>query len=440
MLVEDPLNHNSVGCLSFPLPDYAYTLHLGAAWMHETSQNKLVQLIPKLGIEYYYDDGTPLYYTKDGRAGSQFKAKKVADEFADYCEWFYEEYPDAPDRPVKEFVQEFVKNHALITSDERRWAPQATREVELWIGTSIEEASSKHLSYFVTERNLYMKGGYYKIVNWTAEPLVRNPETIRLGEVVKDIEWGPGDKSVVVHSTYKEQEAHSYTADAVICTVPLGVLRKKMINFHPELPASIDKGIQSFSYGALGKVFVEFSEVFWPKDNDQFIYYPSPLAADAKVDETSILAYATVTSNLWIMSGTKQLCIQIAEPLTQRIESMTDPAAIFAFFEPLFKVFRTEPYKELPDLVNIETTHWTQDPLAGFGTYSVEKTGDDSELFMEALEEHRASRLQFAGEHCTQTGNGCVHGDFETGEVDAKNLLESFGIPFDGRDSRRSFS
>ena len=98
--------------------------------MHETSQNKLVQLIPKLGIEYYYDDGTPLYYTRDGRAGSQFKAKKVADE-----------------------------------ASERKWAPQATREVELWIGTSIEEASSKHLSYFLTERNLYMKGGYDKIVN-----------------------------------------------------------------------------------------------------------------------------------------------------------------------------------------------------------------------------------------------------------------------------------
>lgn len=66
--------------------------------MHETSQNKLVQLIPKLGIEYYYDDGTPLYFTRDGRAGSQFKAKKVADEFADYLEWYYEENPDAPVR------------------------------------------------------------------------------------------------------------------------------------------------------------------------------------------------------------------------------------------------------------------------------------------------------------------------------------------------------
>jgi polyamine oxidase len=105
------------------------TFHIGGAWMHETSQNKLVQLIPKLGIEYYYDDGTPLYFTRDGRAGSQFKAKKVADEFADYVEWYYTENSDAPDRTVKDFVDEFVAKHPLITSSERKWAPQATREV-----------------------------------------------------------------------------------------------------------------------------------------------------------------------------------------------------------------------------------------------------------------------------------------------------------------------
>jgi polyamine oxidase len=112
----------------------ALTHPTGAAWMHETSQNKLVRLIPRLNIGYYYDDGTPLYYTRDGRAGSQFKAKKVADEFADYCEWFYEENPDAPDRPVKEFVQEFVDNHPLITSDEKKWAPQVCTTPEAtWI-------------------------------------------------------------------------------------------------------------------------------------------------------------------------------------------------------------------------------------------------------------------------------------------------------------------
>ncbi|PBP22139.1 hypothetical protein BUE80_DR006938 [Diplocarpon rosae] len=357
--------------------DHAHTHILGAAWMHETSQNKLVQLIPKLGIEHYYDDGTPLYYTRDGRAGSQFKAKKVADEFADYVEWFYKANPDAPDRAVKEFVDEFVEKHPLITPSERKWAPQATREVELWIGTSIEQASAKHLSYFMTERNLYLKGGYDKIVHWTAEPLLRDPDTrIRLGEVVRDIAWGTTDGSVTVAS-----QTGTYTADAVLVTVPLGCLRRNMIAFAPPVPASIQQGINAFSYGALGKVFLEFSEVFWPKDNDQFIYYPSPPPPGTPVDDSSppsILSYATVISNLWIMSGTKELCIQIAEPLTQRVEAMSDAATLFAFFEPLFKLMRTEPYKDLPDLVSIETTHWTQDPLAGFGSYSVEKTGDDS--------------------------------------------------------------
>ncbi|PMD27987.1 hypothetical protein NA56DRAFT_640705 [Hyaloscypha hepaticicola] len=397
--------------------------------MHETSQNKLVQLIPKLGIEYYYDDGTPLYYTRDGRAGSQFKAKKVADEFADWIEWYYDENPTAPDRSVKDSVDDFVAKHPLITSSERKWAPQATREVELWIGTSIENASAKHLSYFMTERNLYMKGGYDKIVNWTAKPLLKDPNMIRLGEVVKNITWGDSDSSTVVQT-----QNGAYTADAVIVTVPLGCLRKNMISFSPPLPASIKHGIDNFSYGALGKVFVEFSEVFWPKDNDQFMYYPSPIPAGTPINETSILSYATVTSNLWIMSGSKELCIQVAEPLTQRIESM-QPTELYAFFEPLFKILRTEPYKDLPDLLNIETTHWTQDPLAGFGSYSVEKVGDNSEILVNALDEHRNLRLQFAGEHCIQIGNGCVHGAFETGEIAARNLLGVFGREWDGQDT-----
>lgn len=157
--------------------------------MHETSQNKLVKLISKLAIDYYYDDGMPLYYTEHGRAGAQFKAKKVADEAADHIAWYYENNPDAPDRSVAEFVDTFVKDHELISRDERLWAPQAVKEVELWLGTSVELTSAKHLSYFITERNLYMRGGYDGIVNWTASSLLQHPDIIRLEKVVEKISW-----------------------------------------------------------------------------------------------------------------------------------------------------------------------------------------------------------------------------------------------------------
>lgn len=70
--------------------------------MHESSTNKLVKLIPRLKIDYYYDDGLAAYYTEDGRAGAQFKAKKVADVSAarercglhKYFEYEYETHAD----------------------------------------------------------------------------------------------------------------------------------------------------------------------------------------------------------------------------------------------------------------------------------------------------------------------------------------------------------
>lgn len=134
------------------------------------------------------------------------------------------------------------------------------------------------------------------------------------------------------------------------------------------------------------------------------------------------------------MTGGKSLCVQVAEPLTQRIEAMSDKKELYKFFEPLFKLLRTEPYKALPRLVNVESTHWTQDPLAGYGTYSADKVGDDPNVWMEALAKHNGSRLQFAGEHCTLVANGCVHGAFATGETAARNLLTTFGMTYDGGD------
>ncbi|KAF5650040.1 flavin amine oxidase [Fusarium sp. NRRL 52700] len=358
-------------------------------------------------------DLAPLYYTPYGKAGAQFKAKKVADEFADYCEWFYKNNPDAEDKSVDELVRSFVKKHDLITEDERLWAPQATREIELWIGTSTSVASSKHLSYFVTERNLYvLHGGYQKIVGWTAESIL---DSIHLNHHVSHVQWSEdGGSHAVVTCQNAQGKEERLVADAVVVTVPLGVLRRQLISFSPALPSDISEGISRFSYGALGKVFFEFTEVFWTKDHDQLIYYPAPpehqeegLATDG------ILAHPSVTVNTWLMSGKKELCVQVAEPLTQRVEAMSNEE-LYSFFRPLFNLYRTEPYKALPQLVSIECTKWTQDPLAGFGTYSADKVGDEPSLFIDALTNHKHSRLQFAGEHCTLVANGCVHGAFAT--------------------------
>lgn len=138
----------------------------------------------------------------------------------------------------------------------------------LWIGTSCDLASAKHLSYFISERNLYMKGGYDGIVKWTAQSL--QPETIQLNNVVERITWNDnGDQSCTLDYRNANGEDCSLEADAVISTLPLGVLREGLVAFDPPLPADMQSAISQFGYGALGKVFFEFDDVFWSKENDQ---------------------------------------------------------------------------------------------------------------------------------------------------------------------------
>ncbi|ANB13367.1 polyamine oxidase [Sugiyamaella lignohabitans] len=403
---------------------------IGAAWMHETVQNKLVSLISKLGINYYYDDGAPLYYTPWGPASSQFKAKKVCEEWVDYAEWLYTTNPDTPDRPAQEFIREYVRDHELLSKEERRWAPQALREVELWISINSDIASSKHLSYYVQERNLYVTGGYDTIVNYYSKPLLRDGQ-ILLGVEVQDV--NTEDDGKVTVSAIQNGQTFRFDADAVIVTVPLGVLKERMISFTPPMPQTFDEALDRYSYGALGKIFFEFDDVFWPKERDQIVFYPSP--DDMLNKEHPVLNNAFVINNLYVVAGgLKELCIQTADPLTRELEAMTDEE-IYSFFEPLFKVIRTEPYKDLPNLVSLEITQWTKDKYAGFGTYSAAKVGDEPDLFMDFLDQNHDSRIQFAGEHCSMLGNGCVHGAFGSGEIAAKNLLSQFHISYDGDNS-----
>lgn len=55
-----------------------------------------------------------------------------------------------------------------------------------------------------------------------------------------------------------------YTADHVVVTVSLGVLKKNFSTlFTPELPSEKRTAIERIPMGAVGKIFLEFDEKFW---------------------------------------------------------------------------------------------------------------------------------------------------------------------------------
>ena len=61
-----------------------------------------------------------------------------------------------------------------------------------------------------------------------------------------------------------------FQADMVLCTVPLGVLKKRAIRFEPELPVRKLAAIDRLGFGLLNKVAMVFPQVFWGEDLDTF--------------------------------------------------------------------------------------------------------------------------------------------------------------------------
>lgn len=234
--------------------------------MHGTSYNPLVKLISRLKIDYYYDDGSPLYFTEFGPTGTQFKARNVADEFIDYLNYWNQKNPDGPDISADSHIRQFARTHELISEDDRIWAPEALRIVENTLGLASEEISSKFLNEMLPpQRDLYVNGGYDKVLNFIAQPVVDRPGTLMLNKCISNIQWdrsGPGAPVAVHGYSTDTGDSFTYECDAIAVTVPLGVLHRGDINFEPTLPQTITTGLSKLSYGALGKVIFEFDDVF----------------------------------------------------------------------------------------------------------------------------------------------------------------------------------
>ncbi|WP_166787062.1 MULTISPECIES: flavin monoamine oxidase family protein [Cryobacterium] len=79
--------------------------------------------------------------------------------------------------------------------------------------------------------------------------------------------------SVVTRIAYSDAGAslrlgngESLSADRVIVTVPLGVLKTKVMEFDPPLPFTHRGAISALGMGALDKIWLQFDEPFWDTD------------------------------------------------------------------------------------------------------------------------------------------------------------------------------
>lgn len=109
-----------------------------------------------------------------------------------------------------------------------------------------------------------------------------------------------------------------FRADAVLCTMPLGVLKKKAVIFEPELPPRKVAAIERLGFGLLNKVAVVFPYVFWGEDLDAF----GCLREDSEKRGEFFLFYSYHT-----VSGAASLIALVAGEAAQAFE-LEDPYSI----------------------------------------------------------------------------------------------------------------
>lgn len=371
---------------------------LGASWIHGTTGNPITELADELGLERVVTDWESAeLYDADGNAvsDSEEEARSTAfDELLSDLEDLREQYLEAE----KADISLGAAIEQLLSQGD--YSEAELHDLAFTINTEIEQeyaADATSLSFLNWDQGEAFDGdqvvfpnGYSDIPNSLAEGL-----DIRLNQVVTLISLA--DDGVTVQT-----ETDSFSADRVIVTVPLGVLKRGSIQFDPALPDEKLKAIDLLEMGLLNKLYLRFPSAFWSDDDVTFIEY--------KGEQTGPFAE---TLNLYKIFGVPALMMFNACSYAHTLEDKSDEETIAAAMEVLRTLYGTE----IPEPSDYQITRWGQDPFA-WGSYSyigVGASGEDSD----ALAAPVGTRLFFAGEATNRDYSSTVHGAYMSGMREA---------------------
>lgn len=363
-------------------------LDLGAAWIHGTKGNPLVELARSHRIDTQeadwqrirlYDEGREVPQATWEQAQRSFEKKqraavRKADDRggADRSLAAALDAQQPPAGQERRLFSWFGAIHALDLGDD-------LDRISLLHGDDDSEYPGN---------DLVLKPGYGRLV----EALSRGLD-VRLGQAVRSI---TRDKQgVTLHTSIR-----SFRAPRAIITAPLGVLKSGALTFQPALPAEKRRAIQSLGMGSFLKCALLFPEVRWP--DDEFL---GSTAADGPL--------IFVNAHRW--TG-KPILIALASGNAARQRRGAQATVDWSL-----QRLRALLGKGLPAPLRHVVTDWSGDPFAQ-GAYSfaaVGSTDDDHQRLAAPVD----NQLFFAGEATLVKSRGTVHGALATGQREAKRIM-----------------
>ena len=196
-----------------------------------------------------------------------------------------------------------------------------------------------------------------------------------------------------------------FRADKVLITVPIKMLQDEYIEFAPALPDWKKKAINKEQFGGGLKVFIEFSEKFYPDVVEIGSAIRNPLESDDSYYD------ATVGKN-----SSKNILALFAHGLTatKYTSLKTDKALLDFILKELDEVFDGQATKYYKKHI---IQNWSKEPFIG-GSYSMRKGS------VKELSAPLNNKIYFAGEAMNPSGKTiAVHGACESAYLAVSEML-----------------
>lgn len=195
-------------------------------------------------------------------------------------------------------------------------------------------------------------------------------------------------------------------ADFVVVAVPLGVLKRKIIQFTPVLPVNKHNAIQRLQMGTVNKFLLTWETAFWDTNLQYIAYTP-----EEKGKFNYFLNMKKFTSaNALMTFAFGNYAIQT--------EQMEDNQIVDEIMSHLKAIYGNN----IPAPKSFLRTKWASHPYT-FGAYSFATNGTRTTDF-NVLAENINRKLFFAGEHTSKDYRGTVHGAYLSGLSAAQQIID----------------
>ncbi|XP_041984047.1 uncharacterized protein LOC121736728 [Aricia agestis] len=412
-------------------------IEIGAEWIHGTVNNSVYDAAAQNNVSTEEQSLTNEVFRSDGSYGD----RDLFNELIEFCEETIEESGDAPE-PLGQFVtarlMEYLEeNHPDVLKDQD-FITEFLEVMNLY--TDNDQASNDWNDITATTTYEVLEGHYH--TSWhkhgynTFFEILLNEYNdgpglpsldIKLNKEVTQIKW-PKDSTEDVEVVCKDGE--TFTADNVIVTVSLGVLKERYSElFSPSLPQEKIEAIQIISIGIVDKIIIKFDKAWWTSIPYTYMFFlwkgeDKQQVSDEDYWTTRIFACSISlgsqnTLTLWTSGEVGKLVETLPEDVV-----LEKSVALLRQFIGNFTI---------PDPIGMIRSTWYSNPFTR-GSYSYDSLAmlqhpdARSVLRQPLLDAAGTPKVLFAGEATDLTHFSTVHGASDSGYREAMRLLSASKI------------